>query len=190
MAALAAQGHTLLAEITILLVNISLLTSRPLQRWKKSAQIMIEKSKGKFVENLRIIQLCEADLNFVLNAIWGYRLTRNRLRQKIFNDSQYAMPGLTCNSAVWSKILYCDLTRQTLTKGMLTDYDATAAFDRILHALAVITCRRIGLPHSAGLFIYNLLHNMEFHLITGYGKSMQPFQKQCRHRPTWTRNAP
>jgi hypothetical protein len=89
------------------------------------------------------------------------------------------MPGLTCNSAVWSKILYCDLTRQTLTKGMLTDYDATAAFDRILHALAVITCRRIGLPHSAGLFIYNLLHNMEFHLITGYGKSCNHFRNNA-----------
>jgi hypothetical protein len=89
------------------------------------------------------------------------------------------MPGLTCNSAVWSKMLFCDLTRQTLTKGMLTDYDATMAFDRVLHAVAVITCRRISLPNSSGLFIYNLLPNMEFHLITGYEVSCKHFKNNA-----------
>jgi hypothetical protein len=86
------------------------------------------------------------------------------------------MPGSTCNSAVWSKVLFCDLTRQTLSKGMLTDYNASAAFDRVLHAISVITCRHIGLPINASLFIYNVLHNMEFHLITRYGASIKHFQ--------------
>jgi hypothetical protein len=173
---MAEQGNTLLAKIIVGIINISLLTSRPLHRWLRSAQIMLEKGKGKYIENLRIIQLCEADINFVLNAIWGYRLTCNGVKQKIFNQSQYAMPGLTCNSAIWSKVLYCDMTRQTLKTGILTDYDATAAFDCVLHALSVITCRRLGLPMQTGQFIYNLLHNMEFHLITGYGKSIQHFK--------------
>ena len=40
---------------------------------------MLEKGKGRFIENLRIIQLVEADLNFVLHVFWGKRLPRHAL---------------------------------------------------------------------------------------------------------------
>jgi ATP phosphoribosyltransferase len=84
------SGRTLVAEILVTIINIALITSRPLRRWKKSAQIMLEKGKGQFVEHLRIIQLCEADLNFMLNIIWGHRLTRHALKNNLLNTSQYA----------------------------------------------------------------------------------------------------
>ncbi len=136
---------------------------------------MLEKGKGHFIENLRIIQLCEVDLNFVLNLLWGHRMTRLALKHKALNSSQYALPGSTCNSAVWNKLLFLDLTRQMLTPGCMTDYDATAAFDRVLSGLSIVTCRRLGLPLSAGHFMYYLLRDMEFHLITGYGTSTKSF---------------
>jgi hypothetical protein len=101
---------------------------------------MIEKGKGHHIENLRIIQLCEADLNFTLNIIWGNRLIRHATNEHALDKAQYALPGMTCNSAVWNKVLFCDLIRQSLSTGVLTDYDATAAFDRVLHAIANITC--------------------------------------------------
>lgn len=92
-------------------------------------------------------------------------------QKKLFNESQYALPGLTCTSAVWNKVLFCDLTHQTESVGFMTDYDATAAFDRVLHEISVITCRMVGLPVSAYLFIFHLLQRMEFHIITGFGSS-------------------
>jgi hypothetical protein len=137
IAELAAQGITTPAEIIVALINISIYTSRPLKRWKRSSQIMIEKGKGRHIENLRIIQLCEADLNFALNMIWGYRLTRHAQHYNAFNKSQYALPGLTCNSAIWNKTLFCDLIRQTNSAGFMTDYDAKAAFDRVLHSMSI-----------------------------------------------------
>jgi hypothetical protein len=57
----------------------------------------------------------------------------------------------------------------------MTDYDATATFDRVLHAMSVITCRRKDLPINASIFLFNLLQNMEFHLVTGYGRSTNSF---------------
>ncbi len=102
-------------------------------------------------------------------------MIRTALQHKALDESQYAIPGQTCNSAVWNKVLYCDLLRQTLQPGIMTDYDATAAFDRVLHAMTIVTCRRFGMPHDACLFIYNLLHNMEFHVITGLGQSQLTF---------------
>jgi hypothetical protein len=176
IAAMAEKGKTLIADILVTIINISIITSRPLKRWQQRAQIMIEKGKGQYIEHLRIIQLCEADLNFLLNIIWGYRLTRHAMKHQHLNESQYALPGKTCNSAVWNKLLYCDLMRQTLSPGIMSDYDATAAFDRVLHSMSILTCRRIGLPHEASIFLYNLLNNMEFHLVTGYGVSATSFK--------------
>jgi hypothetical protein len=120
-------------------------------------------------QNLRIIQLCEADLNFILHIIWGKRLIRHALRHKALNTAQYALPGKTCSNAVLNKQLFLDLSRQTLTPGVLTDYDVTAAFDRVLTGLSIVTCQRVGLPCIAGTFMFNLLKDMSFHLITGFG---------------------
>jgi hypothetical protein len=58
---------------------------------------------------------------------------------------------------------------------MMMDYDATVAFDRVLHVMSIITCRHIGLLISASHFMIHLLHNMEFHLVTGFGRSALSF---------------
>jgi hypothetical protein len=171
-----ANYNETVAEILTTIINISIITSRPLHRWQCSVQVMIEKGKGRNVENLRIIHLCEADLNFVLNIIWGYRLIRTAQKANQLDSSQFALPGQTCHSAVWNKLLYCDLMRQTLSAGIMTDYDATAAFDTVLHAMSIITCRRLGLPFHACLFMYYLLQHMEFFLLTGFGISSTSFR--------------
>jgi hypothetical protein len=67
---------------------------------------MIEKGKGRHIDHLRIIQLCEADLNFVLHVIWGHRLLRHAQRFLAFDPAQYALPGQTCNNAILNKLLF------------------------------------------------------------------------------------
>jgi hypothetical protein len=136
---------------------------------------MIEKGKGRFIEHLQIIQLVEADLNFILHVIWGCRLIRHAMSNKALSSSQYTLPGQTCNNAVINKILFFDLSRQTLRSGILTDYDATAAFNRVLGSLSILTCKRVGLPRVAGFFTFNLLKHMSFHLINGFGKSLSSY---------------
>ncbi len=67
------QNNLSLPNLILSIAHISLTTATPLTRWNKASQVMIEKGKGRFIDNLRIIQLVEADLNFVLHTIWGYR---------------------------------------------------------------------------------------------------------------------
>jgi hypothetical protein len=74
---------------------------------------MLERGKGRFIENLRIIQLCEADLNFVLHVIWGYRMIQHAKKHRALSSSQFAIPGETCNNAVLNKVLFFDLSRQS-----------------------------------------------------------------------------
>ncbi len=131
------------------------------------------------IKHLCIIQLCEADLNFALNVIWGHRLIRTAMNQGALDSAQYAIPGSTCSSAIWNKVLFCDLLHQTFSTGIMTDYDATAAFDRVLHALTIITCHRLRLPMEACIFMFHLLRNMEFHIITGFGKSLSSFKNNA-----------
>lgn len=79
-------------EITISIAYISLITASSLKWWHQASQVMIEKGKGKFIEHLWIIQLVEADLNFVLHTIWGNHLIRHAKHLSILDNSQYAIP--------------------------------------------------------------------------------------------------
>lgn len=175
LALLAKHGTYHIIGTLTTLINIAIKTSTPFPRWQHSSQIMLEKGKGNHLDHLRIIQLCEADLNFLLNIVWGKRMINNAQRKNLLSNSQYALPGMTCQSAVWNKVAFCDILRQSYTPGIITDYDATAAFDRVLHTITSITCQRLGMPKHATQFLYNLLHNMEFHVVTGYGPSTQSF---------------
>jgi hypothetical protein len=165
------RENFLLPDLILAIAQTSLATASPLARWHHASQVMLEKGKGSFVENLRIIQLCEADLNFVLHKIWGHGLTRHALSHNALDKAQFALPGQTCNNAVLNKVLFLDLSRQLFSPGILVDYDASAAFDWVLANLSMVTCQRVGLPRIAGYFMTYLLKHMTFHLITGFGKS-------------------
>jgi hypothetical protein len=90
-------------DLIISIAQISLLTATPLDHWNKASQVMLEKGEGKFIEYLCIIQLCEAELNFVLHIIWGHRPLRPALKFSALDNMQNTLPGQTCNNAVLNK---------------------------------------------------------------------------------------
>lgn len=136
---------------------------------------MIEKGKGRYIENLWIIQVVEANLNFVLHTIWGHQLIWHGTTHSILDSSHYALSGQTCNNAILNKMLFLDISRQSLSPGILSNFDATAAFDWVLAGLLVVTCKRMGFLQTTGQLMLNLLHSMHFHLITGLGRSQDSF---------------
>jgi len=162
-----------LPSIILNIAMISLQTATPLHRWQQASQLMLEKGKGKHIDNLRIIQLCEADLNFILHVVRGKRLIRHASHH--LDKAQFAIPGQTCHNAVISKQLYLDLSQQTFSTGLMIDYNAKAVFDRVISGIANLACRRFGLPKIAGDFMHNLLFHMTFHLVTGFSKSAATF---------------
>jgi hypothetical protein len=93
----------LLSDTILSIAHLSLSNASPLQRRQTTSQVMIEKGKGHFMENLRIIQLCEADLIFVLHTIWGHQLIWHAINKGALDNAQYALPGQTCNNAVLNK---------------------------------------------------------------------------------------
>jgi hypothetical protein len=67
-------SNNLIADIVLFIAHLALSTGTSLEHWQFASQVMIEKGKGRYIDNLRIIRLCEADLNFILHTIWGNRL--------------------------------------------------------------------------------------------------------------------
>ena len=55
---------------------MAVITKQPLDRWLHCTQVMLDKGKGVFINNLHIIQLLEADLNFILGFIWSKQLNQ------------------------------------------------------------------------------------------------------------------
>jgi hypothetical protein len=136
-------NNPMIPSLIIDIAYISLIIASPLSCWNTASQVMLEKGKGYFIENLCIIQLCEADLNFVFHFIWGHRLFRHASSHQALDPAQYTLPGQICNNAVLKKTLFFNLSRQTLSLGILLDFDATAAFDRVIAGLSIETCKRV-----------------------------------------------
>ena len=91
-------------KIVLLIAHMSLLTSFPIS---SALQVMLEKGKGRYIENLHIIQLCEADLYFVLHVIWGKCLLHHALHN--LEKAQFDILGQTCHNAVLNKLIFLDL---------------------------------------------------------------------------------
>ena len=175
MKVIARMEDSIVRDTLLRVAATAVAVKRPIDRWLKCTQIMLDKGKGVYINNLRIIQLLEADLNFILGFIWSKQLNRAAARANLFNTSQYALPGKTCNSAVLKKVLFFDLLRQPQQAGSIVDFDAKAAYDSILPALATVTCMRMGLPRGAGDFMTQLINNMEYSVATGLGKSTKTY---------------
>lgn len=75
------------------IVDIAFRTHSPLPRWKYATQLMLEKGKGPGIENLRIIQLLEADMNWLLRYLWGRKLNYHAQQEGAYSEDQYAAPG-------------------------------------------------------------------------------------------------
>ena len=172
---IARMENPIIRRTLCMIAEIALRTGCPLDRWMNCTQVMLEKGKGNYINNLRIIQLLEADLNFVLRLVWGRRLNRAAKNKGIYDASQYAVPGSLCNSAALQKVLYLDLMRQCQETGFMIDFDAKAAYDSVIPALATVTCKRLGLPEVAGQFMATLVNQMEYRVCTAHGISKKSY---------------
>lgn len=107
------QDNTII-RVLFDLVNIAFSTQAPLPRWRHVTQLMLEKGKGPAIENLHIIQLLEANMNWLLRFLWGKKLDRHALTAGIYNEAQFASLGKLCQSAILNKVVFFNLLRQTL----------------------------------------------------------------------------
>ena len=103
-------GDDNLVNLIVAMINIGFSSGVVLERWEHKISVMLEKDKGSpKLHRLRIIQLFEADYNFLLALVFGHRLMRFAQKHCDFNESQYrSMNGKQAQSAILNKILMYD----------------------------------------------------------------------------------
>ena len=134
------------------------------------------------VERLRVIQLLQADYNFVLRIIWGRRLVWNAQKYGIYMPAQRAQPGNLCIAAALNKVLSYDLMRQTKKLAASFDNDAKGCYDNIVPPQAMVNCRRLGLPKPAAKILTTILNNTVYRIRTGHGISARTYQTNALRR--------
>ena len=103
--------HPGIIQVHIDMANIGIKCGCALDRWKRVIGIMLEKKPGNCrLHRLRIIQLMEADYNFVLALLFGHRLANFAHKRCNMNMAQFGSTvGRQCQSAVLMKVLVYDL---------------------------------------------------------------------------------
>ena len=92
------------------------------------------------VTRLRVIQLFEADYNFLLRIIWGRRLVWNTQKYGAYMSAQQAQPEYLCISAVLHKLLSYNLIRQIKEIAISLDNDAVGCYDNTVPPQAMLNC--------------------------------------------------
>ena len=163
---------TLLACLTKFL-NIVISRGIAIPRWCNATNVMIEKDSGKpRIHRLRIVHLFEADFNFFLKLQWGHRLVRQACTLNLLHDSQHgSIPRRTAMDPIMLTQLTTDLCRILKHDLARFDNDASACYDRIIVALAMLAARRCGMPKNAVRLHADALKFMKYTIKTIYGVS-------------------
>ena len=159
-------------------MNIAISRGISVKRWSNAVNVMIEKDPGRpRINRLRIIHLFEADYNLFLKLIWGSRLVRRAVLLDLLNDGQHgSVPGRTPMDPIMLNQLTTDLCRLLKTNYARFDNDASACYDRIIVALAMLAARRCGMPTHAIRTHAKALEFMKYTVKTVYGISEDSYQ--------------
>ena len=164
-------GHEDLVGLHVATMNIGLRTGQALERWKKTISVMLEKDKGQpKLHRLRIIQLFEVDLNFLLSLVFGHRLMKFARKHCRLNESQYgSISEKQAQLVVLNKVLTYNRIRLTHQDAATSKFDAAANYDMILPVLAMIACQRLRLTKNPENLLYNSLIDLKHQVKTIYG---------------------
>ena len=100
------------------------------RRWAQALQTMLPKDPGILkIDRLRVIQLFEADYDFVLSLIWGHRLVWNAQK---YMPAPQAQPGHLYIGAALNKVLSYDLIWKIKKIAATLDNDAARCYDNIV----------------------------------------------------------
>ena len=83
----------------------------------------------------------------------------------ILSDEQYgSRKGKSAIEQALHTRLTFDYWRQRQVSGLLCSNDAKACYDRIVHSVAALAMRRLGVPKAATLLMLGTVHSLRHHV--------------------------
>lgn len=94
----------------------------------------------------------------------------------LITDEQYwGRNRRMAQSVVLNKIMYYNLSRQTLTPCAFRDGDARACYNRIVTRLSSADCRKWGVGNNVSSFTNNFIESQQFHVRSAFGVSQDSY---------------
>ena len=162
-----------LAEFEAAMANLPYATGFSPEQWQTGITLMIRKKANvDLVTKLRTIVLTEADFNYC-NKILGKSTLDHAERNHLLPKEQYGSRKghNSIDQAVHKRLSY-DIMRQSRRPGALCSNDAKACFDRIVHSVAMLAYRRLGMPVPPVQCMLETIQLMKHHIRTNYGDSV------------------
>jgi hypothetical protein len=162
----------LISHLHALKASVLLQHGITLERWSRGLSVMIEKVAAcSLISKLWSILLMEADFNFMLKRIFGYRMLENIRRRKLIPEEIFSEQNRTADDGTLSKVLFYDISRQMKRPAGVASVDADNCFDQIAHAMASLCMQAFGVPSNAVASMLGTIKDMKFFLRTAYGDS-------------------
>lgn len=173
-----------LADIEATLAHIPYYTGYTPSSWSFGVDCMIPKKAGlDLVTKLRTIVLCEAGLTFnnskLAKSTMEYAERNNYLAPEQFGSRNGKK---AVDHAVHKRLTY-DILRQTRRPGALCSNDAKSCYDRILHSIATMAFRRLGIPFNPVQCMFTSIQHMKHHTRTSFGDSVFTYSAEGRLIP-------
>jgi hypothetical protein len=162
-----------LAEFEAAMANLPYATGFSPEQWQKGITLMIRKKANvDLVTKLRTIVLTEADFNYC-NKVLGKTTLEHAETNKLLPKEQYGSRKghNSIDHAVHKRLAY-DIMRQSRRAGALCSNDAKSCFDRVVHSIAMLAYRRLGVAVPPVKCMLETIQNMKHHIRTNYGDSV------------------
>lgn len=159
------------------ILNFALERGYSFQRWKKVVNTMLFKDPDNVrLHRTRVIHMYEADFNlFLFNLFLGIKW-REAMHQaedlRLLNDGQFgSRPFRNATESVFIEELQLEISQATRKPLVLTTYDVTACYDRIIPNLGMTVSQKYGVPPAATACNASTLEQADFHVRTELGIS-------------------
>ncbi|KAL7544844.1 hypothetical protein ACHAWF_009231 [Thalassiosira exigua] len=141
-------------------------------RWAKCLDVMLEKKPGvRWIHQLRIIGLVEADFNTALMLFFACHLIGNAELTPLTEEQWGGRPGRTAVEPALCKMLAFEYGRVMYVTIALFANDATACFDRMVPDITSLIARRQGMCKSVVKARNTIMAGMEHSIRTKHGDS-------------------
>ena len=149
-----------------------------IERWKKTVTSLIEKKPGTpFIHKFRVLHIIEGDLQFLARFFYSYKMMAYAEKNGLITDEQYGGRNRRmAQSVVLNKLMYYNISHQTLTPCAFMDDDARACYDRIVTCLSSTDCRKWGIGHTVANFTNEFIESQKFHVRSAFGVSKDSYK--------------
>ena len=128
------------------------------------------------VEEMRKITMFAADFN-MNNKLMGQTIMQQAEDNHILHEEQYGSRKNRKSILVsLNQRLSFDLCRQRRQAAGIVSVDAKACYDRIVHNVAILNLRKIGIPLKPLLSMFNTLQVAHHYTMTAFGVSERTYR--------------